>query len=103
MARDAGLELLEHRNGRADLPRRAVAALVAVVLNERGLHRVQVAGSAQPFNRRDAAALLHDRKRQARIDAPSVRDHSARTALSLVAAFLCAGELEVLAKGIEQR
>ena len=43
MARDARLDLVEHRHGRADLPGRAVAALVAVVLDEGGLHRMQVA------------------------------------------------------------
>ena len=51
---------------RADLPGRAVAALVAVVLDEGGLHRVQVVGRAQPFDGGDAVALVHHRERQAR-------------------------------------
>ena len=65
MARNAGLDLVEHRHGRADLPGRAIAALVAVMLHEGGLHRVQVLGRAQPLDGGDAVALVHHRQRQA--------------------------------------
>jgi hypothetical protein len=41
-------DLVEHADGRADLARRAVAALVAVVLDEGRLHRVQRCGVPRP-------------------------------------------------------
>ncbi len=62
---DAGLDLGEHRDAGADLARRAVAALVAVVLDERRLHRMQGLGLAQTLDGGDFAALVHDRERQA--------------------------------------
>src|SRR6202034_567868 len=65
-ARDAGLDLAEHRHGRADLPGRAIAALVAIVLHEGSLHRVQAPRRAEPLDSRDRTTLLHDCQRQAR-------------------------------------
>ena len=103
MARDAGLDLVEHRHGRADLPGRAVAALIAVMLDEGGLHRVQVVGRAQPLDGGDAVALVHHRERQAGIDPPPVDDHRAGAALAVIAALLGAGEMQVLAQRVEQR
>ena len=103
MARNAGLDLVEHRNRRADLPGRAVAALIAVMLHEGGLHRVQVVGRAQPLDGGDAVALVHDRQREARRDPPPVDDHGARAALALIAPLLGAGEVQVLAQRVEQR
>ena len=47
VAWDAGLDLVEHRHRRADLPRRAIAALEAIVLHEGRLHRMQVAPACQ--------------------------------------------------------
>src|SRR5947209_1825246 len=69
------LDLLQHTNTRADLPGRAVPALVAVVLDERGLHRVQVLRRAEAFNRGDAVTLVHHGEGQARIDPPPIDDH----------------------------
>ena len=103
MARDAGLDLVQHRHGRADLPGRAVAALVAVVLHEGGLHRVQVLGRAQALDRGDAVALVHHGQRQAGIDPPPVDDDRAGAALAVIAALLGAGEMQMLAQRIEQR
>jgi len=40
--------LAEHCNGRADLPGRAITALIAIVLDEGGLHRMQFASRARP-------------------------------------------------------
>jgi hypothetical protein len=41
-------------------------------------------------------------KRQARIDAPSVNQHGAGAALALIAAFLRAGQVEMLAQQVEE-
>src|SRR5258708_39229254 len=60
MARNAGLDLIEHRHGGADLPGCAIAALVAVMLYERRLHRMQVIGRAESPDGGDAVALVHD-------------------------------------------
>ena len=45
---------------------------------------------------------MHDRERQARIDAPAVDDHRAGAALAVIAALLGAGEMQVLAQRVEQ-
>ena len=75
----------------------------AVTLYERGLHRVQVAGRAESFDRRDAASVVHDCQRQARIDAASIDDHRACTALTVIAALLGSREMQVFTQRVEQR
>ena len=45
---------------------------------------------------------MHDRERQAGIDAPAIDDHGAGAALAVVAALLGAGEMQMLAQRIEQ-
>ena len=97
------LDLVEHADRRADLARRAVAALVAVVLDEGGLHRMQLVRRAQAFDGGDLGALVHHRQRQAGVDAPAVDDHRAGAALAVVAALLGAGQVQVLAQRVEQR
>ena len=97
------MALAEQRHGRNDLAGRAVAALEAVVLEERRLHRVQLVAFGQPFDRGDLAALVHHGERQAGVDAPAVDQHRAGAALAVVAALLGAGEAEVLAQRVEQR
>ena len=84
-------------------PGRAVAALIAVVLHEGGLHRMQVVRRAQALDGGDLVALVHHRERQAGVDPPAVDDHRAGAALAVVAALLGAGEMQVLAQRIEQR
>src|SRR3954469_3836975 len=83
MARNVGLDLIEHRDGRADLPGRAIAALVAVMLDAGRLHRVP--RRAEALNGRDGVPLVHDRKREAGSDAPAIDQDRARTALALIA------------------
>jgi len=53
---------------RTDLAGGAVAALIAVVLDERRLQRMELAGPAQPLDRGDAAAFVHHGQRQTRIE-----------------------------------
>src|SRR4051812_37838949 len=59
VAWNTGLDLLEHRHRRADLPGRAEAALIAIVLHERHLHWMQVARCAETLNRCHIVALVH--------------------------------------------
>ena len=103
VAGNARLDLLEHRDRGADLPRRAVAALVAVVLHEGGLHRMQVRRRAQALDGRDAIALVHHGEREAGVDPASPGDDRARAALAVIAALLGPGEMQVLAQRIEER
>ena len=69
-------------------PGRAVAALEAVMLDEGGLHRMQVLRRAQPLDGGDLVALVHHRERQAGVDPPAVDDDRAGAALAVIAAFL---------------
>ena len=78
---------LQHRDRRADLTGCAVPALIAIVLDEGGLHRMQIGGRAQPFNGRDAVAFVHHGKRQAGVDPTPVDHHRAGAALPVIAAF----------------
>src|SRR3954469_7277701 len=100
MARDAGLDLVEHGDRRADLARRAVAALVPVVPDEGRLHWMQVARLPQALDGRDLVALMHDAQGQAGIQPSPVHDDGAGAALAVVAALLAARELQMLAQGI---
>ena len=103
MTWDAGLDLVEHRHRRTDLPGRAVAALVAVVLHEGGLHRMQVVRRPKPFDGRDPVALCMTASVRHETDASAIDDDGARAALALIAAFLRAGELQMFAQCVEQR
>jgi hypothetical protein len=59
--------------------------------HEGRLHRVQVAGLAQPLDRQDLGALVHNGERQAGIDPPPIHQHGTGTALAVIAAFLATG------------
>ncbi len=48
-------------------------------------------------------AFVHHGERQAGIDPPPVDHHGAGAALAVVAALLGAGQVQVLAQGVEQR
>ena len=98
MAGNARLDLIQHRNRRTDLAGGAVAALVAVMGDERRLQGVQAIGLAQPLNRGDLVVLMHDGERQAAVDAPAVDQHRASPALAMVAPLLAAGERQMLAQ-----
>jgi hypothetical protein len=102
VARDAALDFVEDRDGRTYLARRAIAALVAVMLHESGLHRMQPGGRAESLDRGDLGALVHHGQAEAGIDAAAIDDDRTRAALALVAALLGAGQLQVLAQQVEQ-
>ena len=94
--------LFGHGDGGHDLAGGAVAALVAVVLDKGGLHGVEVAGLAEAFDGGDLGLLVHGGEGEAAIDAAAVEVDSAGSALAVVAALFCAGEMEGFAEGIEE-
>src|SRR5262245_4558833 len=98
MAWPAIAVLAEHSDGRADLARRAVAALEAVALYEGGLHRMKPAGLAEAFDGGDLLAFVHDGEGQAAHDARAAHQNRAGAALALVTPLLCAEEAKVLAQ-----
>jgi hypothetical protein len=94
--------LLDHRDRRTDLPRRAVTALEAVQVEERLLHRMQLFALGHTLDGRDLTPLGRHRQLQAGDGPASVQQHGAGTALPLVAALLGAGQIQALAQGVEQ-
>src|SRR5437764_11210875 len=83
-----GVPLVEQRGRGHDLPGRAVPALERVVLDERLLHRVQLAFPGEPLDGRDLVALAGDRQGEARQNPAAVHPHGARTTGALIAALL---------------
>src|SRR5690349_23663698 len=76
--RDWSSDVCSSDLGGAHLPRRAVAALVAVMVQERLLHRMQsLAG--QPVGGDDLAAVVRHREREAGEVAAAVEQHGARS------------------------
>ena len=63
----------------------------------------KITAFGKAFDRRDRPSFLHDRQRQACIDAAAVDEHGARAALAAIAALFRAGHAEVFAQRIEQR
>ena len=91
-------------NGGHDLARRAVAALEGVMLEEGGLDRVEFGtGIGEPFDGRDRAAFDLRSQRQTGKHTLAVDMNGAGATLALIAAFLGAGEVEMIAQRIEKR
>ena len=103
MTGHARVHLLNGTDGREDLPRRAVAALKAIAVQEGGLHRVQLVAGGEAFNGDDVLALARRRQRQTGQDTLAVDDDRARAARALIAPLLRADEAEHVAKRVEQR
>ncbi len=97
-----GLELFDHGDGGTDLAGSAIAALKAIMLNERSLHGVEIVSVGKSFDGGDFVAFEHDRERKAGIRLPAIDKDSAGAALAVVAAFLRAGKLEMFAKGVKK-
>src|SRR5207253_7432442 len=57
----------------------------------------------EPFDRRDALAILHHGKRHARKNAATVDEHRAGTTFAAIARFLGAREVQFVAQCVEQR
>src|SRR5690606_11261997 len=84
----AGLGLVQHARGRADLTGRAVTALEPVVVEERLVKRLPTVVGRQAGTGGDVGAVVGDGQRQAGRDSPPVQQHRARAALAVVTALL---------------
>ncbi len=74
------------------------------MVDERLLEGMQVVSiGRQPFDGEDLGVLVRDGEGQAAIDASSVKQDGAGSALPVVAAFLWSGDPEPLAQRIQQR
>src|SRR4030081_3171975 len=102
MAGHPGLDLFEHRYGRTDLPRRAIAALKAVMLDEGRLHRVQIIRRAEALDCGDLVAFMHHSEAEAGINSLTTNDDGAGATLTVVAALYGAGKLQMFAQRVEQ-
>ena len=83
-------------------PRGAEPALHARLLEERPLERSDLLVAGETLHRRDIATLRLQREVRARVHRLAVEEHHARAALGVVAAFLGAGEAELLARRLQQ-
>jgi hypothetical protein len=88
-------------DGRQDLPRRAVPALKAVVLDERLLERLKVPVVRHAFDGGYFSVLMHFGQGQARDHAPAVEQDGARAASALIAPFLGTREVETFSEHVE--
>ena len=59
--------------------------------------------ASQPFDGDDLVAIRFRGQHQARVDRAAVQQHRAGAAFALAAAFLRAGETELIAQRFEQR
>src|SRR5439155_8362488 len=89
--------------GVADLSRGAIAALKCIVIDGGLLQRMQLTVACKALDGGYFGAFLHYRQRQAGIDPPPVDQNGARAALSVVAALLGAGQVEMVAQCVQQR
>src|SRR5262249_672396 len=85
-----------------NLAGRAIAALESIVLDEGALQCMERRTLRQTLDGRHLRAILHHRKGQAGIDAPSIEQHRAGAALAVITALFGAGEVEVFAQSVEQ-
>src|SRR5437867_13438494 len=79
-----GMPFFYTRDCRANLPGCAIAALKSVLLDECGLHGMQLVAIGESFNGRDLIAFVHHRQREAGINASSVYQYGAGAALAVV-------------------
>ena len=71
-----------------DLPRRAIAALEGVSLDEGGLQGVELLAVGQALDRRDLASFHQSGEGETRFHALAVHQHRAGSALAESATFL---------------
>jgi hypothetical protein len=74
-----------------------------MMINERGLHGMQLVAVRKAFDRPDALALGLDRKHQAGPDRLVVEDHGARAADTMLAADMRSGQPAFVADDVDQR
>ena len=84
-----------------DLTRRAVAALIAIMLNKRKLERMQLARWSEAFDGRNGAPLRHDSEYQAGIHAAVIEMNRASAAVTQATAFFRSCKLHMVTQGIQ--
>jgi hypothetical protein len=89
--------------GGHDLARGAIAALVAIMLDEGGLHGMQIVRLADTLDSGDLFAREHHGKGKAGVYPAAIDVNRACAALTVVAALFGAGKVEPFAEKIEQR
>src|SRR5262245_19045027 len=94
---------LEEADARHDEARRAEAAHQRVLVAERLLHRMELAGAGQAVDGANLLALTLNRERRTGVDRSSVHDHRAGAARAAVAAALVARHVGAHAQRVEQR
>ena len=95
--------VLVHQTGRRnDLPRGAVAALEGIMRNKCPLQRVQATVGSQSFNGGDVGVCHGQCQSQTTVDASSVDEDRAGTALAVVAALFGASQSETFAQQVEE-
>src|ERR1700722_8157581 len=95
--------LLHQGHAGHDLPGSAVAALIAVMLDERFLKWMQIVRLAEAFDGGDLVAVVHGGEAETTVHPPPVHVNGTRSALAVIAAFLRACQIEAIAKAIQQR
>jgi hypothetical protein len=86
-----------------DLAGRAEPALQAIMRDESGLDRMELIAARDAFDGEDIGAVMADRQRHARIDAPAVDQHRTGTALAAVTSLFGAGQMEAFTQEVEKR
>src|SRR5690348_2971529 len=94
---------VQQRLGGDQQSRRAEAALKRRMLKKLLLHRVELAAGGEALDGLDRMALCLDAQHQAGAHQPPVQDHATGAAVAGAAAFLAAGEVELVAKHIQER
>jgi hypothetical protein len=103
VGRSFGVALLDASDRRHDLARRAETALECVMLDERFLHRMQIAEvTLKTLDRRNLCVLRTCGKHEAGEDAATIDVDCAGAALPLIAAFLRAWQARMIVDCIEE-
>src|SRR4029453_8294073 len=93
----------EQRGAGDDHPRRAIAALQGLVVQEGLLQRMELPPLLQALHRGDRLAGQRRRLEEARARGLAVEEDGAGAALALAAAVFGPGEVEVLAQHAQER
>ena len=88
---------------RHDHARRAIAALQAVIVAERGLHRVQFVAFRDAFDGGDIGAVGLSDQHGAGLDRPAVDMDDAGAALAGIAADMGTGQVQMFAQQMDKK
>ena len=84
------------------MPGRAIPALQRIHFEKGLLDRVECVSLGEPLGSSDLCAVVGNRERQADDGPPTVEQHRARAALTVVAALLRRGHSEPISKRVQQ-